>query len=46
LAAFVATAIDAKPIDADALLVKHLDLADDIEIRPVGLENKEIAHGN
>ena len=30
----------------DVLLVTHSDFADDIEIRPIGLENKEIAHGN
>ena len=33
-------------IGVDLLLVTHSDLADDIEIRPVGLKNKEITHGD
>ena len=33
-------------IGVDVLLVTHADFADDVKVRPVGLENEKITHGN
>jgi hypothetical protein len=37
-------ALSEKPVGMPKLLVVHQDLADEIEIRPIGLEHEKFAH--